>query len=243
VFFVSKQEITMTDLFTPLDDNELDLLNEFLSARVDEDKYEPGMDEGIYEISGLDGFFTAIVSSPVMIQPSQWLSALWGDFEPQWEELEGFESIFALLTRHMNVIAGMLMDMPEEFEPLFYERAVDERTNTIVDEWCEGYVRGIELMPELWATGGEQMDVYLIPIYAFTEAGNWRGHDEVSEQEAENLRRAIPECVREIHAYWLARREEFEPGKAPVRRSETHVGRNDPCPCGSGKKYKKCCLH
>jgi uncharacterized protein YecA (UPF0149 family) len=24
---------------------------------------------------------------------------------------------------------------------------------------------------------------------------------------------------------------------------ETKVGRNDPCPCGSGKKYKKCCLH
>jgi uncharacterized protein YecA (UPF0149 family) len=27
---------------------------------------------------------------------------------------------------------------------------------------------------------------------------------------------------------------------APVRR-EAKVGRNDPCPCGSGKKYKKCC--
>jgi preprotein translocase subunit SecA len=26
----------------------------------------------------------------------------------------------------------------------------------------------------------------------------------------------------------------------PVRRGEK-VGRNDPCPCGSGKKYKKCC--
>jgi uncharacterized protein YecA (UPF0149 family) len=25
-----------------------------------------------------------------------------------------------------------------------------------------------------------------------------------------------------------------------VRRSEPKVGRNDPCPCGSGKKYKKC---
>ncbi len=25
------------------------------------------------------------------------------------------------------------------------------------------------------------------------------------------------------------------------RREETKVGRNDPCPCGSGKKYKKCC--
>ena len=29
--------------------------------------------------------------------------------------------------------------------------------------------------------------------------------------------------------------------KAPVRRKDDKVGRNDPCPCGSGKKYKKCC--
>lgn len=29
----------------------------------------------------------------------------------------------------------------------------------------------------------------------------------------------------------------------PVIRAETRVGRNDPCPCGSGKKYKKCCLN
>jgi preprotein translocase subunit SecA len=27
----------------------------------------------------------------------------------------------------------------------------------------------------------------------------------------------------------------------PVRRQVEKVGRNDPCPCGSGKKYKKCC--
>lgn len=29
--------------------------------------------------------------------------------------------------------------------------------------------------------------------------------------------------------------------KKPVKREEGKVGRNDPCPCGSGKKYKKCC--
>jgi len=28
---------------------------------------------------------------------------------------------------------------------------------------------------------------------------------------------------------------------ASVPRTEEKVGRNDPCPCGSGKKYKKCC--
>ncbi len=39
--------------------------------------------------------------------------------------------------------------------------------------------------------------------------------------------------------------EGFEGGKAPVKKAVTvkgsKVGRNDPCPCGSGKKYKKCC--
>ena len=28
----------------------------------------------------------------------------------------------------------------------------------------------------------------------------------------------------------------------PVHRADPKVGRNAPCPCGSGKKYKKCCL-
>ena len=32
-----------------------------------------------------------------------------------------------------------------------------------------------------------------------------------------------------------------DPKKAPTRRDAPKVGRNDPCPCGSGKKYKKCC--
>ena len=30
--------------------------------------------------------------------------------------------------------------------------------------------------------------------------------------------------------------------KQPVRNAAKKVGPNDPCPCGSGKKYKKCCM-
>jgi hypothetical protein len=36
--------------------------------------------------------------------------------------------------------------------------------------------------------------------------------------------------------------EAWLPPPEPVRNPLRHVGRNDPCPCGSGKKYKKCCL-
>lgn len=35
--------------------------------------------------------------------------------------------------------------------------------------------------------------------------------------------------------------EEKESRKTPVKREEPKIGRNDPCPCGSGKKYKNCC--
>jgi uncharacterized protein YecA (UPF0149 family) len=35
--------------------------------------------------------------------------------------------------------------------------------------------------------------------------------------------------------------EEGEPEK-PAANPNRNIGRNDPCPCGSGKKYKKCCL-
>lgn len=34
---------------------------------------------------------------------------------------------------------------------------------------------------------------------------------------------------------------EMSKPKAPLKKSY-HIGRNDPCPCGSGKKYKNCCL-
>jgi len=39
-----------------------------------------------------------------------------------------------------------------------------------------------------------------------------------------------------------AEKQRQEGMAGPVHRSQPKVGRNDPCPCGSGKKYKKCCL-
>jgi preprotein translocase subunit SecA len=41
--------------------------------------------------------------------------------------------------------------------------------------------------------------------------------------------------------YAGAEKEGAKPKKAPTRRDQPKVGRNEPCPCGSGKKHKKCC--
>jgi hypothetical protein len=51
-------------------------------------------------------------------------------------------------------------------------------------------------------------------------------------------RSRLPEIVQELHEYWIAWRR----GRAPISElGSGKVGRNDPCPCGSGRKYKKCC--
>jgi SEC-C motif-containing protein len=50
------------------------------------------------------------------------------------------------------------------------------------------------------------------------------------------------EQYREDQERW---RRQTEANRAPSQRFENPfkgVGRNDPCPCGSGKKFKKCCL-
>ena len=232
----------MSDLFTVLTEDEIDCLDQFLLDRIDEDADTLDKDEGVLDITELDGLFTAIVSAPVVIPPSQWLPAVWGSFEPVWADEKEFEGMFSLMIRHMNGIAATLMEQPEDFEPIFLEREMGKKTYAIVDEWCEGYRRGVALAAEQWRSGGQEMTILLTPILAFTSESDWWGHG-FSDKEVKNIQNAIVPNVREIHAYWLVRRSDNMPSSQPMRRSEPQVGRNDPCPCGSGKKYKKCCLH
>jgi uncharacterized protein len=233
----------MKNLFDPLSDEEIEQLDRFLLERIDDDADTEGKDEGVLDASELDGLFTALVSGPVTIPPSRWLPAVWGDFEPAWESAKDFENVVSLMMRHMNDVAAMLMEQPEDFEPIFLESVAEGETYTIVDEWCEGYMRGVALAADLWNAGGLQMTILLTPIRAFTSETGWRAHELSTDAEIENIQNAITPNVREIHAYWLEQRVNRAPASVPAHSAQSRVGRNDPCPCGSGKKYKKCCLH
>jgi uncharacterized protein len=232
----------MDNFYLPLSDEEIEQLEQILLERIEEDLYTDGMDEGIFDLSTLDGFFTAIVSGPEAIPPSVWLPKIWGDFEPAWENEQDFNKIISFLMRHMNSVAQSLLEFPDDFEPIFLERHFEEKTYTIVDEWCEGYYLGVTLSQEKWLTPDTQMATLLKPIFAFTQATDWVGHNLPNEQKQQTHQEII-ENVRTIYAYWLEKRRDIPPHKLPIQRSEPKVGRNDPCPCGSGKKFKKCCLH
>ena len=235
----------MDDLYQPLDDDEIAWLGEFLLDRIDDDADTEDRDEGILDISELDGFLTAVVSGPVSVLPSQWIPQVWGDFEPMWEREQDVQEVMTLLMRHMNAIAVMLMEQPEDFEPIFLERSFEGKNYTIVDEWCEGYMRAVALVADQWELDAREMRKLLAPIMVFQGEHVLQTHDLYNDQEVRVLQETIPASIRRIHSYWLSKRTPSGTQVPSAQKTVVgvpKVGRNDPCPCGSGKKYKKCCL-
>lgn len=232
----------MDDLGKPLTESEFTLLEEFLLGRIDDESDIDAMDEGLFDIAGLDGFFTAVVSGPVTVLPSQWIPSIWGNFEPEFQSDREAQTIVSLLMRFMNSCAATLMEEPENFEPMFYERIVNGKTYTIVDEWCEGYLRGVSLSADQWALDTDEIQKLLSPIIAFTTQIELDVFEQYTEKEIKILQQSITPNVRKIHAHWLAQRVDQRRPEETLHTGPK-IGRNDPCPCGSGKKYKQCCLH
>jgi len=89
----------------------------------------------------------------------------------------------------------------------------------------------------------EDDDYLVYPIIAFCEDEAGRPLLELSPRDRETLRADAPDqiagAVLDLAEHW-GRRPKTPPPQ-PIVRAGPKVGRNDPCPCGSGKKHKKCC--
>ena len=76
---------------------------------------------------------------------------------------------------------------------------------------------------------------------------------QLDQDSLQDMVAMIEPAAQALHRYWLEQRmnkpddfmppQTFIPRQPTVQYDQPKVGRNDPCPCGSGKKYKKCCLH
>lgn len=204
--------------------------------------------------SMLDGFLTAVVSGPRMILPAVWLRWVWdseeGEAAPVFRNRREGDALLDLVMRHYNDIADLLMDAPEAYEPLLLEREHEGMMVSVIDEWCVGYEKGIALDREAWAPLMEEHPEWFRTIWLYgTEAG-WK-ELEVNAgdlDEHEDMADDLAEDALCIHDYWLrqrvAREERGERpavmGRQEPVRNPDKIGPNAPCPCGSGRKYKRC---
>jgi len=202
-----------------------------------------GHDDSILNVSELDGFLTAIVSGPNSIPPSVWLPAIWGGDQhaPEWDSDAEFKKFFTLVIRYMNSIVDMLMNEPDQFEPVFQVAANTESEVLIIEEWCFGFMRAVDLGHWPPMDNAPAQVLQLIELHGREENFDQVKKLTLDAHQADAM--LIASGVKLIHAYWLAKRAHLAPKAIVPLRTEPKVGRNEPCPCGSGKKFKQCCLH
>jgi uncharacterized protein len=220
----------------PLSEQEFNTLDKFLlSDRSPEDAMT---------MDTLHGFLTAIAIGPETIMPSEWLPHVWGEDgknEPKFKNAKEAETIVNLIMRFMNEVLVTFEVAPKEFEPLFCE--AEHEGDTLIDgeAWAWGFWEGMELRPGSWNPIWESdLAPLMRPIYLL-------GADEIEEAELKEvdspvlghkLALEIEANLPAIYKFWVPLRKA---AVQTIRRDEPKVGRNDDCPCGSGKKYKKCC--
>jgi uncharacterized protein len=113
-----------------------------------------------------------------------------------------------------------------------------------IRSWCTGYLKAAR-MDDAWSDD-ERGAVFLFPMAVLSGEADLVGEEDadgrIIEDPAPQLRRcreALAPTVIEANQYWTAWRRKSV--AVPIARRSQKIGRNEPCPCGSGLKYKKCC--
>jgi len=199
----------------------------------------------------LEGFLTAIAIGPVTVTPEQWLPRVFGgdpeDPMPEISSMKIFTRVVSLVMRLYNSVIMIFEIAPDKFSPTFYIREVEGKTYTIVDEWCSGFLQGIALTGDAWQPLLDERPGILRPFQLFATPEGWAELDAAEDEAALHAQWSskIEPTVHAIHAYWLPHREgsgkTLTSSHSKRSAEKSKVGRNAPCPCGSGKKYKHCC--
>jgi uncharacterized protein len=198
-------------------------------------------------IERFDGFTCAVVMGPELISMNEYLSVALGSDRPVAELLSDEESreLLELVLEHWNSIVTQL-DAGKVYEPVFI---VDDEGLAKGVEWCQGFLQGVDLRKDSWKVLVDDYDAgsSIYPIIALAHENHPDPEltfESPNPEEREALLQRVIAGLVVMHEFFRKRRAAalaLDP-PATVRRSDPKIGRNEPCPCGSGKKYKHCCL-
>lgn len=191
-------------------------------------------------LSELDGFLAGIVICPEPIMPSEWLPLIWGDAGPSFEDAGQAQDIIALVMARYNDIAHSLQRRGR-FTPIL-EPDIDD--SFLWEIWAEGFAQAAGLrVNECWDVYEQSEDeavraamgfLSMLAVHALSGEPLDRELDGDVRAQGDGYIAACLETLCQARLGAQARQ---------VGPAASSVGRNDPCPCGSGRKFKKCCLN
>lgn len=226
-------------MFTPapstaLTDAELDRLHDALEGGAAAMKLEM-----------LDGYFAALLCGPEFVSPNEALQEVLGE-DFVFDGNDQAADIIGLVMRHWNWVAA-------ELERTLVERRVylpvlleDDTGVARGNDWAAGFMRGVQARFGSWneLLDSEDEGGCLVPMMALVHE-----HDPdpelrpapITDDRREEVIASMVAGATLAYRFYAPHRRAAATPSAPLRRDGPKVGRNDPCPCGSGRKYKHCC--
>lgn len=229
-----------------LNEEELDFLDTWLSEH----------NEDLPSLEALDGFLTAMMIAPDYPKTEFWLQyALGANYKIGPEG----DRVLSIIMKHWNELAMLLGPAAEssdmdEWVPLVFEAADDIKDEDLdtgyAQHWAFGFHRAVDLLPytqEALSLGNESPNekeaeaLQLLAPLIMIESGHFpdKADELLSLSQLRSLELEMRDNILKIRSFFATWRKDRQLGTSI--RNEAKIGRNDDCPCGSGKKYKKCC--
>lgn len=224
-------------------------------------------DDGI-SLEWLDGYMTALAASPRRIALPDWLAQLrtsLGDEVPLSDEdeaalVDGLDKRWSVLLAQLDPEALMKDEEGLRLQPLILEMDEETRKKLVEDGeikpeelaqleadglvWANGFMEGVDAAawpePEAMDEDAEIFDEMLLRVVVLTMTGEDLATTtqelyETTELTREDLIDGALFAVQDLRLFWLSHAP-----KPPTLVGGQEQGRNEPCACGSGKKFKKC---
>lgn len=169
------------------------------------------------------GILHALATAPTRVDASVWLAELIGE-----RELDSPDDALLIRRLYDRVLVAFEQDAPQVPD--------DPR---LIEVFCAGYVH--VAMADRAFRANEKATLEAFPLLCLSQGKrpSELGVEGVADEAGwlDEQRAKLAGTLRAVHAE-LA--DDRAAAVTPVRREK--VGRNEPCPCGSGRKYKKCCM-
>jgi uncharacterized protein len=216
---------------------------------------DPRQPAGTLAYHELQGFLFAIACAPELVTPSEWLPMVFDEQEPEYASLDEARTVIGeLMELYNSVNAGVVEERAALPGDCRFRRDLlaNLEETAPVAQWSRGFLRGHQWLEESWEPYvpegiDEEYAAILMTLTFFAskdlaEAFSAEAGGTALAEMAKAIRSVFPDAVRDYAQ--LGRSIQNVLSSAATERPATSsrkVGRNEPCPCGSGRKYKRCC--
>jgi uncharacterized protein len=243
------QPITQQAPSRDLTDAEFEELDNLLAATPE--PFEP------LDAVMLDGYLCGVLVQPVLIEVDAWLPHVFDfdgqplpdDADPAWRD----RVTALILRRHAALNRAISEDgwfdplilEPDDFNPPRTDdpAASLNPVSQSLFPWVAGFQHAMESFPDLLELPDPAIDVALARLYRHLPAQTAEEREVVATLDSEHPLATLDDAIEDLIVIVadledLTRERRYKVDT--VKRETPKVGRNDPCPCGSGKKFKQC---